>query len=109
MHYQSLMRVHTAQVERSSVRVPLGFWIAVESERFHMNSNKPIRVLTADDHHIFREGIASVINVQPDMRVVSQASSGPEAIRQYGEHRPDVMLMDLRMPDLGGMDALIAI
>ena len=68
-----------------------------------------IRVLSADDHALLREGIASIITHQADMVLVSQASGGKEAIQQYREHRPDVTLMDLRMPDLNGIDALIAI
>jgi len=68
-----------------------------------------IRVLSVDDHALLREGIASIITLQPDMLLVSQASGGKEAIQQYREHRPDVTLMDLRMPDLGGIDALLAI
>lgn len=68
-----------------------------------------IRVLSADDHALIREGLAMIINHQSDMTVVSQACSGAEAIRQYREHLPDVTLMDLRMPDLNGIDALIAI
>ena len=68
-----------------------------------------IRVLSVDDHALIREGLAMMINHQPDMTVVSQASSGLEAIQQYREHRPDVTLMDLRMPGLSGIDALVAI
>ena len=68
-----------------------------------------IRVLSVDDHALLREGIASIITHQPDMLLVSQASGGKEAIQQYREHRPDVTLMDLRMPDLNGIDALLAI
>ena len=68
-----------------------------------------IRVLSVDDHALLREGIAMIINCQADMVIVSQASGGKEAIEQYREHRPDVTLMDLRMPDLSGIDALVAI
>src|SRR5580658_6234608 len=68
-----------------------------------------IRVLDVDDHALLREGIAMIVNGQPDMVIVSQASGGREAIEQYREHRPDVTLMDLRMPDLSGIDALAAI
>ncbi len=70
---------------------------------------EPIRVLSVDDHALLREGIAAIITLQPDMVLVSQASGGKEAIRQYRQHRPDVTLMDLRMPDLSGIDALLCI
>jgi DNA-binding NarL/FixJ family response regulator len=66
-------------------------------------------VLSVDDHALLREGIATIINYQTDMELVSQASGGREAILQYRKHRPDVTLMDLRMPDLSGIDALLAI
>jgi len=68
-----------------------------------------IRVLSVDDHALLREGIAAIINSQPDMELVSQASNGNEAIQQFREHQPDVTLMDLRLPDLSGIDAMIAI
>jgi len=74
-----------------------------------MTDSARIRVVTVDDHALLRQGIAAVINSHPDMLLVSQASSGTEAIQQYREHQPDVMLMDLRLPDLSGIDALIAI
>ncbi len=73
-----------------------------------MDQNR-IRVLSVDDHALLREGIAVIINNQSDMELVSQASGGREAIQQYRQYRPDVTLMDLRMPDLSGIDALLAI
>src|SRR5216683_2937364 len=68
-----------------------------------------IRVLSVDEHPLMREGIATVINGQPDMRVVAHASNAREAIQHFGEHIPDVTLMDLRLPDMSGIDAMIAI
>ena len=74
-----------------------------------MNTQQKIRVLSADDHPLLREGIAAVINSQPDMTMVAQASTGSESISLFREHRPDVTLMDLRLPDISGIDALTAI
>ena len=62
-----------------------------------------------DDHPLMREGIAAVIRNEPDMQLVAEASTGHEAIKGFREHRPDVTLMDVRMPDMGGIDALLAI
>lgn len=69
----------------------------------------PIRVLAADDHALLRYGIASLINAQPDMALVAQAATGREALEQFREHRPDVTLMDLQMPDMSGIEAIIGI
>jgi DNA-binding NarL/FixJ family response regulator len=70
---------------------------------------KRIRVMSVDDHPLLRQGIAAIINNQEDMLLVSQASDGTEGIQQYVEHRPDVTLMDLRLPGMSGIDATIAI
>jgi DNA-binding NarL/FixJ family response regulator len=68
-----------------------------------------IRILTVDDHALLREGIAAVLKGQPDMTLVGQASNGREAVESFRTLRPDVTLMDLRMPDMNGLDAIVAI
>jgi DNA-binding NarL/FixJ family response regulator len=68
-----------------------------------------IRILAVDDHPIFREGVASFLADQSDMQLVAQASSGIEAVRQFRVHKPDITLMDLQMPEMSGLDAIIAI
>ncbi len=70
---------------------------------------RQIRILTVDDHPMLREGVASVIEAQPDMVLVGEASNGREAIERFRQHRPDVTLMDLQMPDMNGIDAINAI
>jgi DNA-binding NarL/FixJ family response regulator len=72
-------------------------------------SETSIRVFSVDDHPLLRHGIAMVVNDQPDMLVVGEASNGSEAIKRFREYQPDVTLMDLRLPDMSGIDAMIAI
>jgi DNA-binding NarL/FixJ family response regulator len=69
----------------------------------------PIRILSVDDHALLREGIAGLVAGQSDMSLVAQASNGREAIHQFRTHRPDITLMDLQMPEMNGLDAMIAI
>lgn len=74
-----------------------------------MTNAARIRILSVDDHPLFREGIEAIVNCQPDMRLVGMASIGAEAIETFRALRPDVTLMDLRLPDLSGLDVIIAI
>jgi two-component system, NarL family, response regulator len=74
-----------------------------------MNGTKPIRVLVADDHSIVRQGLVALINRDRGMKVVAQAGDGVCAIQQYTQHRPDVCLIDLRMPQMDGVEAIRAI
>lgn len=68
-----------------------------------------IKVLTVDDHALLRKGIAALVNAEPDMKLVAEASNGHEAIEKFRQHRPDVTLMDLQMPDLNGTEAIALI
>jgi DNA-binding NarL/FixJ family response regulator len=70
---------------------------------------QPIRILSVEDHPVFRQGLATVIQAEPDMALVAQAANGVEAIAEFRRHRPDVTLMDLRLPGTNGTDTLIAI
>ena len=75
-----------------------------------MNADpKPIRILAVDDHPIFRQGISGLLAGQEDMNLVAEAANGQEAIQQFRAHRPDITLMDLQMPEMNGLDAMMAI
>jgi DNA-binding NarL/FixJ family response regulator len=74
-----------------------------------METDKLIRIMSVEDHPVFREGLGMIIGSQKDMILVAQATGGEEAIAKFREHRPDITLMDLRLPGINGTDALIAI
>jgi DNA-binding NarL/FixJ family response regulator len=69
----------------------------------------PIRILSVDDHPLIRQGVAGLVAVQTDMKLIAEAGNGLEAIQQFRLHRPDITLMDLQMPAMNGLDAIIAI
>jgi DNA-binding NarL/FixJ family response regulator len=70
---------------------------------------KLIRVLTVDDHSLLRKGIAALVNAEPDMKLIAEASNGQEAIESFRLHRPDVTLMDIQMPSFNGIEAIARI
>jgi DNA-binding NarL/FixJ family response regulator len=70
---------------------------------------KLIRILTVDDHPLLRKGIATLVNAEPDMKLVAEASGGEQALEMFRVHRPDVTLMDLQMPDMDGSEAIVQI
>jgi DNA-binding NarL/FixJ family response regulator len=74
-----------------------------------MSNSTQIRIFSIDDHPLMREGIAAIVRNEPDMLLVAEASNGREAIQGFREHQPDITLMDLRLPDISGIDALVAI
>lgn len=74
-----------------------------------MSARSPIRILIADDHFVVRMGLSTLINTQEDMTVVAEAANGKQAAEMFRAHRPDVTLMDLRMPEMNGVEAIVAI
>jgi len=74
-----------------------------------MDQSKPIRILSVEDHPVFRQGLATIVGAEPDMLLVGQASNAADAVPEFRRHRPDITLMDLRLPGTDGTDALIAI
>jgi DNA-binding NarL/FixJ family response regulator len=74
-----------------------------------MSEPARIRVFSVDDHPLLQEGLAAIINNQPDMALIAQASTAQEGIQLFRKHKPDVTLMDLRLPDKSGIDAMIAL
>lgn len=74
-----------------------------------MSETKTIRIMTVDDHPVFREGIRAILATQEDMDLVAEAATGTEAVNLYELHRPDITLMDLRLPDISGLEAIARI
>lgn len=74
-----------------------------------MERSSSIRILIADDHPFMRQGLAAVLEDKPDMTVIGQAENGHAAVKLFRQHQPDVTLMGLRMPELGGVEAIVAI
>jgi DNA-binding NarL/FixJ family response regulator len=86
-----------------------GEWAMGNERRMTANLTPPIRVLIVEDHFLARIALTTVINSEADMRVVAEAATGEQAVELYREHRPDVTLMDLRIPGMSGLDATAAI
>jgi DNA-binding NarL/FixJ family response regulator len=87
----------------------VGFAVLNSIREGQLMTDRSIRVLCVDDHPLMREGITAVIRNEPDMLIVAESSTGREALESFRKFRPDITLMDLRLPDMSGIDALIAI
>src|SRR5580658_9748219 len=74
-----------------------------------MSDSGLIRILAVDDHALLRKGIAGLVNAEPDMKMIAEAATGLEAIKQFRQHRPDITLMDLQMPGMTGIETIIGI
>jgi DNA-binding NarL/FixJ family response regulator len=79
------------------------------AEQVVSSDSGPIRILSVDDHPIIRQGVAGLVATQADMNLIAEAANGREAIQQFHRHRPDITLMDLQMPEMSGLEAIIAI
>jgi DNA-binding NarL/FixJ family response regulator len=79
------------------------------AEQVVSSDSGPIRILSVDDHPLIRQGVAGLVATQADMNLIAEAANGREAIQQFHRHRPDITLMDLQMPEMGGLEAIIAI
>jgi len=84
-------------------------WYLVEERQLGVVPDKPIRILAVEDHPVFRKGLTTIIESEPDMILVGQAANAAEAITEFRRHRPDITLMDLRLPGTNGTDTLITI
>ena len=98
-----------SQADIQAVSRPTTCSPTTTERRRSMSQSELISVFSVDDQPLIRGGIAAVINDEPDMRMIAQASNGRDAIQEFRQHRPDVTLMDVRLPDISGIEAMIAI